>query len=82
MNLIVKSVAAIQVPGAVVTDAEQIKEFLQESDRNVFRQIRDHVIELTQQSQIKPLDIECTECHHKYQQEINMDMTSFFDAAS
>jgi len=82
LNLIVKSVAAIQIPGAVVTDAEQIKEFLRESDRNVFRQIRDHVIELTQQAQIKPLDVECTECHHKYQQEINMDMTSFFDAAS
>jgi hypothetical protein len=82
MNLIVKSVAAIQIPGTVVTDAEQIKEFLQESDRTVFRQIRDHVIELTQQSQIKPLDTECTECHHKFQQEINMDMTSFFDAAS
>ena len=82
LNLIVKSVAAIQIPGTVVTDAEQIKEFLRESDRNVFRQIRDHVIELTQQAQIKPLDVECTECHHKYQQEINMDMTSFFDAAS
>jgi hypothetical protein len=82
MNLICKSIAAIQIPGAVVVDPEQIKEFLQESDRNVFRQIRDHVIELTQQSQIKPLDIECTECHHKYQQEVNMDITSFFDAAS
>lgn len=82
MNLISKSIAVIQVPGAAVTDTEQIKEFLEQSDRNMFKQIRDHVINLTQEAQIKPLDIECTECHHKYQQEINMDMTSFFDAAS
>ena len=82
INLISKSIAAIQVPGAVVTDIEQIKEFLQQSDRTLFRKIRDHVIDLTQGSQIKPLNVECSECHHKYQQEINMDMTSFFDAAS
>jgi hypothetical protein len=82
MNLISKSIAAIQAPGAMVTDSEQIKEFLQESDRNVFKQIRDHVIELTQEAQLKPLDIQCSACEHKYQQEINMDMTSFFDTAS
>ena len=82
MNLIGKSIAAIEVPGTVVTDSEQIKEFLRESDRNVFKQIRDHVINLTQEAQIKPVDVECTECHHKYQQEINLDMTSFFDTAS
>ena len=82
INLISKSIAAIQVPGVVVTDIEQIKEFLQQSDRTVFRKVRDHVINLTQETQIKPLDVECSECHHKYQQEINMDMTSFFETAS
>jgi predicted Zn-ribbon and HTH transcriptional regulator len=82
INLISKSIAAMQVPGAVVTDVEQIKEFLQQSDRTLFRKIRDHVIELTQGSQIKPLNVECSACQHKYQQEINMDMTSFFETAS
>ena len=82
MSLISKSIAAIQIPGAAVTDPEQIKEFLQETDRNIFKQIRDHVINLTQEAQIKPLNVECTECHHKYTQEINMDMASFFDSAS
>ena len=72
----------MQIPGAVVTDVDQIKEFLYQCDRNVFKQIRDHVIDLTQQAQIKPLDVECTECSNKYTQEINLDMTSFFDTAS
>ena len=82
INLISKSIAAIQVPGAVVTDPDLIKEFLNQCDRNVFKQIRDHVIDLTQQGQIKPLDVECTACNHHYPQEINLDMTSFFDSAS
>lgn len=82
INLISKSIAAIQVPGAVVNDPEQIKEFLHQCDRNVFKQIRDHVIDLTQQGQIKPLDVECTACSHQHKQEINLDMTSFFDSAS
>lgn len=82
MSLISKGIAAIQAPGAVVTDPAQIEEFMRECDRNLFKQIRDHVIELTQESQIKPLDISCTACQHEYQQEINLDMTSFFDNAS
>jgi hypothetical protein len=82
INLISKSIAAIQIPGAVVTDTEQIKDFLHHCDRTLFKQVRDRVIALTQQGQIQPLDVECTECHHKYKQEINMDMASFFDSAS
>ena len=82
INLISKNIAAIQIPGAVVTDVDQIKEFLYQCDRNVFKQIRDHVIDLTQQAQIKPLNVECTECSNQYTQEINLDMTSFFDTAS
>ena len=82
INLISKNIAAIQIPGAVVTDVGQIKEFLYQCDRNVFKQIRDHVIDLTQQAQIKPLNVECTECSNQYTQEINLDMTSFFDTAS
>lgn len=82
ISLISKSIAAIQVPGAVVDDVEQIKEFLHECDRNVFKQVRDHVINLTQESQIKPLDVECTACGHHHSQEINLDMSSFFDSAS
>lgn len=82
INLISKNIAAIQIPGAVVTDVDQIKEFLYQCDRNVFKQIRDHVIDLTQQAQIKPLNVECTKCSNQYTQEINLDMTSFFDTAS
>jgi hypothetical protein len=82
INLISKSIAAIQIPGAVVTDVEQIKDFLHHCDRTLFKQIRDRVIELTQAAQIPPLDVECTECHNKYKQEVNMDMASFFDSAS
>ena len=82
INLISKSIAAIQIPGAIVTDNDQIKDFLHHCDRTLFKQVRDRVIDLTQQGQIPPLDVECTECHHKYKQEINMDMASFFDSAS
>jgi len=82
INLISKSIAAIKIPGAVVTDVEQIKDFLHNCDRTLFKQVRDRVIELTQAGQIPPLDVECSECHHKHKQEVNMDMSSFFDSAS
>lgn len=82
VNLLSKNISAITVPGTVVSDSEQIKEFLLNCDGTIFKQIRDHVISLTQQSQLEPLQVACSECGHRYEQEINLDMSSFFGSAS
>ena len=82
VNLIAKGISAVKIPNAVVDDSEQIKEFLLNCDNTLFKQIRDRVIELTQQTQLDPLNIECSECHHRYQQDINLDLASFFGSAS
>ena len=76
------SIAGIRTPGAIVSETEYIKEFLLNCDRKLFNRIRDHVINLRQVAELKPLDIVCDNCKHEYQQTVTLDMTSFFGPAS
>ena len=76
------SIVEIRTPGAIVSETEYIKEFLLNCDRKLFNRIRDHVIDLRQIAELKPLDIVCDNCKHEYQQTVTLDMTSFFGPAS
>jgi hypothetical protein len=76
------SIATIRTPHALVTEVEFIQEFLTNCERKLFTQIRDHIIKLREEGEVRPMHIECSECHHKYEQTLTMDQTSFFEGAS
>jgi hypothetical protein len=76
------SIASIRTTQALVTEPEYIHEFLSNCDRKLFTQIKEHIIQLRDASEIKPLTIECEECHIKYQQMVSLDQASFFVDAS
>jgi hypothetical protein len=76
------SIASIRTPQALVTEPDFIHEFLSNCDRKLFGQIKDHIIQLRNSSEIKPLTIECSECQTKYQQMVSLDQASFFADAS
>ena len=80
--VISKSIAAINGPGFTVTDSAHIEEFLKNCDRKLYQLLRDHAIKLNQDTQLQSLNAECEECHHKYEQPTNLDLSSFFDSAS
>lgn len=82
VNALKHSIAGIKTPTAFVTEPEFIQEFLNNCDRALFNQVRDHVIELRQASELKPLQIKCNNCSHEYSQPLTLDMASFFEAAS
>lgn len=76
------SIASIRTPHALVTESEFIHEFVNNCDRSLFNTIKNHIIKLREGSEIEPLNLECPNCHHKYQQQLTMDQTSFFEDAS
>jgi hypothetical protein len=82
LRTIAQSIAAIKTPTDTVTEPEYIKEFLNNCDRKLFGLLRDHAIELRQNSEIQPLDIKCNHCNHEYKQPFTLDMSSFFEDAS
>jgi hypothetical protein len=76
------SIVTIKTPQALVKEPAFIEEFLKNCDRDLFNQIRDHVLQLREQSELQPLKLECTACNHRYEQMLTLDMASFFAPAS
>jgi hypothetical protein len=76
------SITAVKTPTALVNEPVYIEEFLKNCDRDLFNQIRDHVLKLREQSELQPLRLACTACNHNYEQALTLDMTSFFERAS
>lgn len=82
VDALCQSIAAVKTPSALVTEIEFIRELMQNCDRVVFNSVRDRIVQLKTESEIKPLKIACPDCKHTYEQQLTLDMTSFFAAAS
>ena len=76
------SITAIRTPQALVSEQPFIEDFLKNCDRELFNQIRDHVVKLRELSELQPLKLTCSACKHEYEQALTLDMTSFFAPAS
>lgn len=76
------SITMIKTPQAMVTEQPFIEEFLNNCDRELFNQIRDHVLQLREQSELQPLKLKCPACNNEYDQALTLDMASFFGPAS
>ena len=76
------SITTIRTPQAIVTEEKYIEEFLKNCNRDLFNRIRDHIMELREQSELQPLKLECPACKNQYEQMLTLDMSSFFDPAS
>lgn len=76
------SIAGVRTPQALVSDPEHIEEFLNNCDRLLFNQIRDHAIKLRADNEIRPMKMKCVSCSHEYEQPFTLDESNFFGAAS
>lgn len=76
------SITVIKTPTAQVREQQYIEDFLKNCDRELFNEIRDHVLKLRELSELQPLKLKCTACNHEYEQALTLDMTSFFAPAS
>lgn len=82
ISALAQSIAAIKTPTALVSEPVYIEEFLKECDRNLFTRLRDHIVELKEQAEMRPMNLTCPECKNEYEQMITLDMSSFFAPAS
>ena len=82
MTAISNSIAGIKTTQSFVTDTVYIEEFLNNCDSKLYGEIRAVAVSQRQASELPPMDVTCSECTHKYTQEVMLDQTSFFDPAS
>jgi len=78
VTVLAQSIREIRTPTAVVQEADQILEFMQNCDRGVFTKIKDYVVGMREQSEMKPLRIKCISCQHEYDQAFTLDNARFF----
>ena len=77
-----QSISAVKTPSALVSESEYIEEMLQNCDRTLFNQLREHIIKIKGMAELQPVHVKCRECSHEYDQAITLDMTNFFGGAS
>jgi len=68
----------IKTPDAEVSEPQFIDEFLKNCERTVFDRVKDRIIGLKAESELKPLNIKCRSCEFEYKQPFTLDMTNFF----
>lgn len=78
MKIVTKGIEYIKTPTTTVTNREYILDFLRNCDKNVYTTIRDHSTKLKQESEIKPVDLQCVECSNQYKQSITLNPADFF----
>lgn len=76
------SIASVRTPTAMVTDAAHIQEWLENCDRGLFTEVRNHAIKLRTDTELRPMNLTCRNCEHKYEQGMTLDMANFFGLAS
>jgi hypothetical protein len=78
VKALAESITEIRAAGTIVNNLEHIEDFLKNCDRAVFNTVRDRVISLREQSELRPLKLTCPSCSHRYEQAFTLDMSRFF----
>jgi hypothetical protein len=78
VKALAESITEIRAAGTIVNNLEHIEDFLKNCDRAVFNTVRDRVIALREQSELRPLKLTCPSCSHQYEQAFTLDMSRFF----
>lgn len=78
MLIIAKTIKYIETPDSRVDDLNFILDFLKNCDKNVYISIRDHHSALKADTDLKPLDVKCSNCEHEYKQPFTINASDFF----
>ena len=78
VNAISQSITMIRAAGDIVNDPEHINEFIKNCDKKTFDLLRNKILELQEQSSLKPLNVACRNCEKSYKTPLTLDVSNFF----
>lgn len=82
VDIIAGCIRQIDTPEGSVTDQQMIKEFIDNSPKEVFDSISNHVSSMKDKIELKPLNAKCSNCSHEFIVPITIDQSNFFDVRS
>lgn len=77
-----KSISSIRTDEVLVSDEQQIREFLDNCPTALFAAIRDSAVTKRQAGAMKPLRLTCSHCNKQYEQTLTLDLSNFFVPSS
>lgn len=78
VDLFMMSIASVATPEGIVEDAEQIRDWLRNTDRPVYSQIKSHLEKNKETWDIPKQHVKCTDCGTEDTVTITMDQANFF----
>ena len=82
VDIIAGCIRQIDTPEGSVSDQQMIKEFIDNSPKEVFDSISKHVSSMKDKIELKPLNAKCSNCSHEFIVHITIDQSNFFDVRS
>lgn len=78
VDTIVSSIDSVTVDGAVVSNQGQIQEFLVNSDRKTYEDIRSAISESANEHAVEPVELTCADCNQTYLSGLEFNQSNFF----
>jgi hypothetical protein len=82
VDVVVNCIESIETPEGIVSDKEMIREFMENTSSAIFNSVNGQIKEMKDLMALKAQDVECQDCHHKFNVEVSMDQTNFFEVGS
>ena len=82
VDVISDCIVKIETPNGSSTDKDQIKEFINNSSKDIFEQISKHVSDIKDKLDLKATNVQCGECSKTFELPITMDQSNFFAVRS
>lgn len=80
VGMIIDSIASIEASDALVSDAVQIKDYLDNCSRQTYKAIKEKIEELAKKNAVAPVELVCEseECAKPYNAPLTFDQSNFF----
>jgi hypothetical protein len=82
VDIIADCITKIETPNGISTDKSQIKDFINNSSKEVFDKISTHVTGIKDKLELKASNVKCGECEKEFLMPITMDQSNFFAVKS
>lgn len=82
MRTIAATISSIKASDVLVTDTNQIYEYLMNCPKASYELIRDNSVKARINNELAPIPVVCQSCEHEYNQEFTLDISNFFETAS
>lgn len=77
-DVVANCVESIESVHGNTSDPEHIREFLKNTDKNVFSKINNTITSTDEKSTVPTLDTSCDQCGHPFKIELTLDQADFF----